>query len=492
MQSRVSRFLLLFLCLALCGGCAGGKRPELLTQLAVPFVPFSLPVPNIFFFLASEYDYSGRTWPGAFDATVERLAVEYPFTDWKQVDWQALHEEFAPRIADAETAEDPDIYYLALREFLYRIPDPNLGISDNEPLRMRHMGGGFGFAAVPLSDGRILAHHIHQDRSVYEAGMQPGAEIVSWNDQPVLDAIAATPITWASSPAGTARSRFLSQVELTFRAPPGASATVSWKNPGDATLYTAACAAIPDDYETLRQMRPYEADLEEVDSPLEFRMLDSGHAYIRVLAISHTLSTPFLDRAFQERIWHLTQQQVSGLVLDLRGNKGGVDHLVPALAGHFYEVEGFYEDVATYQPRRQQFETMPNLRLTVPPLTPHFGSPVVVLVDHTTDGPAGALAMLLQRLPHVRVLGFEPTRGGTGISAGNLTLPEGIGIFYPTGRSLDADGNIQLEADAAGVGGVVPDILLEMTEERAMQIYGVGEDVLLLEAQKLLSQWHTL
>ena len=36
------------------------------------------------------------------DALWEQASREYPFTDMKGVDWQALYDEFAPRIAEAE------------------------------------------------------------------------------------------------------------------------------------------------------------------------------------------------------------------------------------------------------------------------------------------------------------------------------------------------------------------------------------------------------
>ncbi len=37
----------------------------------------------------------------AFDAMFEKVRLEYPFTEDKNIDWDALYAEFAPRIEAA-------------------------------------------------------------------------------------------------------------------------------------------------------------------------------------------------------------------------------------------------------------------------------------------------------------------------------------------------------------------------------------------------------
>ena len=61
-------------------------------------------------------DLRSMGWGKSFVALKEKLAAEYPFTQWKGIDWEARYSTFAPRIAQAEAAHDRRAYYLTLRE----------------------------------------------------------------------------------------------------------------------------------------------------------------------------------------------------------------------------------------------------------------------------------------------------------------------------------------------------------------------------------------
>ncbi|MGD2079339.1 MAG: peptidase S41, partial [Chloroflexota bacterium] len=68
-------------------------------------------------------DYSDLPYPEAFDNLVDKLSREYAFTEYKEIDWDALHEEFRPRFETAEDDNDSLAYRRALRDFSWSIPD---------------------------------------------------------------------------------------------------------------------------------------------------------------------------------------------------------------------------------------------------------------------------------------------------------------------------------------------------------------------------------
>ena len=68
-------------------------------------------------------DYSEESYTDAFNNLVDKLSLEYAFTEYKGIDWEALREEFLPFFEEADAKDDADIYLRALRDFAWRIPD---------------------------------------------------------------------------------------------------------------------------------------------------------------------------------------------------------------------------------------------------------------------------------------------------------------------------------------------------------------------------------
>ncbi len=68
-------------------------------------------------------DYSDLSYSEAFEGFVEQLKKEYAFTEYKELDWDALLEEFLPRFEAAEASDSNEAYRRALRDFSWRIPD---------------------------------------------------------------------------------------------------------------------------------------------------------------------------------------------------------------------------------------------------------------------------------------------------------------------------------------------------------------------------------
>jgi carboxyl-terminal processing protease len=76
-------------------------------------------------------------------------------------------------------------------------------------------------------------------------------------------------------------------------------------------------------------------------------------------------------------------------------------------------------------------------------------------------------------------MGFWGTHGSFGMSGGEMYLPGGYTLYYPIGRSLDADYRIQLDSDEDLRGGVTPDIRVPWTEETVHKAFVERQDVLL-------------
>jgi Periplasmic protease len=187
---------------------------------------------------------------------------------------------------------------------------------------------------------------------------------------------------------------------------------------------------------------------------------------------------------------------VTSLVLDLRGNRGGSDQVAADISGFFAGEEAFYERTAWYNASSGRFDLaysdlfaqtfeLSDRALWVVPRGPHFEGEIAVLVNPATISSGEGLAMAIGRLPDAKVLGFYGTHGSFGLIPWPLAMPEGFAFEYPIGRSLDASGRIQIDADASGSGGIQPSIRVPRTAE-TMAAFASGTDVELEYARRWL------
>ena len=95
---------------------------------------------------------------------------------------------------------------------------------------------------------------------------------------------------------------------------------------------------------------------------------------------------------------------------------------------------------------------------------------------------------MIQRLPQGTIIGTHGTYGSFGLTGGHITLPEGYALNFPTGQSLDAEQNIQLDSNHTLQGGVQPDMRVPLTEESARAMYIEGRDIVLEFAVAFLQE----
>lgn len=152
-------------------------------------------------------------------------------------------------------------------------------------------------------------------------------------------------------------------------------------------------------------------------------------------------------------------QEMSALIIDLRLNPGGYDHLGRVLAGRLIEEE----HVGFYKQARVGDETtfaQGGVRMITPAGVPFVGKPVVVLTSKVTSSAAEVQAMVLKGLPNVTLIG-EATRGGFSNILGRQ-LPNGWQLEFSNERYLFRDGTNYEEV------GIPPDIE-EIPSEMAME-----------------------
>ena len=283
----------------------------------------------------------------------------------------------------------------------------------------------------------------------------------------------------------------MEQYHLLVCAPVGTKTSLTFQNPDQDAPQTVNLIAEADQLETLKYDLPPEKDLGTVfRAPVQYEILPSGYGYIRITDFMPTLGglqpAKIVDRAIEASI----EAGVKGILIDVRGNGGGLDTLVPQMVGHFYREPGFYEYASFYNAESGQFEIDPAQTLTIEPRAPYFDGPVIALVDKYAASTAEGIPLAIQALPQGYVVGIYGTSGSfaIGTPGDNLyRLPERLGFNFLEGRSLNEAQTIQVDANAFGVGGVIPDIRVSLTEESVHARYVEGVDIVLEAAVTVLN-----
>ena len=517
------------------------RRPALIFSLllcAVLGAGFSLDRPR-------HTDLGNLGWSAAFSRLCGLLAREYPFGAWKGIDWTAIERELGPRVADAEARHDRRAWYRTLRELVWSLRDGHAHLlGDDGGLERVEVGGSFGFEVVELDDGRVLAGRIAPGGPAARAGLRCGAEIVRWNGMAAARALAAVPVLWSERPPATREGVRLARTRLLGRAPAGTRTAISFRSLAAAEGGGSTGAAAGETRELVAVAAPRDRPpcLRAVDllfgRTLETRTLGAGNAavaaapgvagtpgvgYVRIHFELPTLRTPLPAHTLRRALARFAADRLPGVIVDVRGNCGGLDAMVPPLVAPllreamFYEMPGIYrrrgrerrdgsdggEDQANQGARagREVPEGGQGLRrgagalapdprqaVTVVPRPPLYRGRIAVLIDGDTVSAGEAVPLLLKGLPGVAVIGLHATHGSFGIGLKSVRMPGGLEVIFPHAQSLDSDGVIEVDGDAAGRGGVEPDLRVPLTAAVVERWYGRGEDVVLEEGVRFVRE----
>jgi len=409
-------------------------------------------------------DFSSMSYEESFEAMFEKASREYPFTEEKGIDWAALQDEYAPRAARVLNDED---FYRLLRDLALEIPDGHVNVSLNSSVFYEESAGSFGLVLKELSDGRVIVVQVIPDTPGAKAGILPGAEITAWNGDSIADAVDA--VIPRLGPYSTDHTTRIAQVNFLTRVAPGSEIETTFINPGETEAESVSLTAAVE-YDSLLQTFP-SSELDQFELPIEGEFLEEeGLAYIRVLSFLGDYQ--LFARLWDFNLQKLVDEEIQGLIIDLRTNGGGRSDLPIQFTGYFFEEAVPLYQNYYYNEGSQGFEPSGD-PVEIEPAPLHFEGPVAVLVSPDCVSACESFAYALATAGRSIVVGHYPTAGAFGeVSRGQYSMPGDISIQFPTGKSLTLDGKLIIEGT-----GVIPQIIVPVTVESA-----IGDQDAVLEA----------
>lgn len=425
-----------------------------------PFVELNEPVQ------IEANDFRDMSYVEAFDAMIDLFREEYAFTEYKELDWDAISEAFRPRVEDAQAENDPVAFRQAIRDFAWSIPDGHVGAPISNAEFQEAIAGGVGMSIREVDDGRVIVHYVLPGGPAEEEGIQLRAEILEVNGVPIQEALENT-IPW-SAPFSTPDFERLQQLRYVIRFPLSQEEVeVVYQNPGE-DVSSRAVLPIMSERESFNYSS-FASGLTGIEPPLEYRILDSGFGYIKIYSFADDL--PLTLRLWERALSVMIANEVPGIILDMRQNGGGAAYLADQMPAYFFDEELNLGFSAFYEKEVGDFYYHPEeaSRFVLPAEELRYRGSVAVLIHPFCQSACESFVYNLTLQERAAVVG-QYTTSGLGGSVVPVFLPGGVTTSITNGRSLDADGEIYIEGK-----GVAPTVRVPVTVET---LFSSGDPVL--------------
>jgi carboxyl-terminal processing protease len=380
-----------------------------------------------------------------FDSAWNILRGNYVAENNSHVDWDAIRTELRPR---AEAARSLSEVRIVIREMLARVGQSHFAIlpapvaSDmSGPSMAPSDAGSLGFDVAPL-DGRLVVTRVDAAGPAASAGVKSGWVVTSVGDRNIAEAVG--PLDDGAANVRGFRTWAIGTALMHGAA--GSPAHLGFLDGGDR----------PVSVEMVRAPEPG-VPVKFGHLPMLFARFDSrqvarGDRTIGVIGFNVWMTA--VSRRFDEAIDRFRHDD--GIVIDLRGNPGGVLTMIMGFSGHFLDGP---VNLGTIKTRESSLNLVANPRtvdLAGNPVTPYAG-PIAILVDSGSYSASEIFAGGMQSIKRARVFGAQ-TAGGA-LPAVLERLPGGDVLQYAIGDFTTATGQ-RIEGH-----GVVPDVAVTPTRD---------------------------
>lgn len=343
-------------------------------------------------------------------------------THWQKdapggLDWNAMRAEYRPRVQAAKSTSEARA---AMQEMLRRLGQTHFGIvggyspSDEQ-------GGGPGTTGIDLRvlNNEVVVTAVDPGSPSERAGVRPG-----W----VVRSVNGRALTSPQLPELQLTRAMLARVS----GPVGGTLHIAFDK-ADLDIELTAARGTLAEFGNLAPTRVWYD---------EKRL--GATAYVRFNVF---LDIPRLIPSFDRTL--KACKPCDGLIIDLRGNPGGIGGMAMGMAG--FLVNKPNQRLGTMYTRDAA------LNFVINPRPPVFAGPVAILLDGTSASTAEIFAGGLQDLGRARIFGTRSAAAA--LPSIFTTLPNGDGFQYAVAGYISQGGKA-LEGE-----GVTPDVEVHLTRE---------------------------
>lgn len=367
------------------------------------------------------------------------------------LDWPAIRRDYGARLAEVGSEAEA---FEVMNEMLGTLGQSHLRvIAPYRPPPDAHGTDGGVPADDSVGPAIVPFRFVLLDQKAYvianevdgrTAEIPTGAQLETIGSRAVADAIASGRHIGAR---GVERTLHATRaVQRMLRCPVGATKTIGYLDPGadDALTTIAVPCHLPEGE------RVSLGNLRDLPTRVAWEMLpdeETGGLAVGYLAFNYWM-VPMVSEV-RRGVDELRQAGMEALILDLRGNPGGVGAMSIPVARMFLSEPG---DLGQLRMRGMTNE------FKVEPDPEPFTGPVVLLVDEGTASTSEIFAVGMRDMGRVKVVGASNS-AGLALPSLMESLPDGGVLQYVVGDYHSPKGTTA-EGD-----GVAPDVRVKITRE---------------------------
>ncbi len=356
------------------------------------------------------------------------------------LDWQAIHDEFRPKI---EAADSMDAARAVLNQMLGRLHQTHFGIVPGELYSNVDAAQGGDTTTgidVRVVGAQVLVTSVEPDSSAFAQGVRPGWEILKIAAPDLAPIVTKLNETYAGS---TLRDLMLRRAILgaSRKAMQPERIAVEFLDGGGKHVGKRSRQASPKgDRVQFGYLNPMQ---------VWFNSSRVGDGNIGYVAFNVFLDAQRLMTSFGDAVQSC--QKCDGFIVDLRGNPGGIGIMAMGMAGWFIAQPD--QKLGTLYMRDTTLKFVVNPRLTT------FAGPLAILVDGASASTSEIMAEGLKDLGRARIFGTRTAAAA--LPSVFEKLPNGDGFQYAIANYI-SEGGQPLE----GLG-VTPDVETPITRAGA-------------------------
>lgn len=434
--------------------------------------------------------YRTASYLADFENGFDVMKEHYSLSKHKQVDWDALYEEYHPLFEQVDQKQDAAGNFTTWIQFCNEFYDSHTTytptVASEEDLEEKKqasiesvVGNDYGLSMVQLATGEYVAVSVAENSQAAQAGIHTGTIITKWDGKEIQELLpTALEHMRKSMIVGNVENENFyqclyvpgiggEQVQVTFRNENGQEKTVTLDTIGSyykRLMETYDCLI----YKTPRENMGV-VELNENTILLNVNMM----AYNSDATKNANYTS--MQSQIREQLIFFHEKGASHLIIDLRKNGGGSSMMARAIVSLLAEGEIFWAADGAYNEETGEYEIRKEYSLTGENLWE--GGKIIVLVNSGSNSAANHLMAGIKRLDNVTIMGITEA-AGTAQGVGDVMLKHGNFCFSKT-WVLDENGEIWVDSNESGHCRLLVDEKIPLTKEAVVKMFDEKSDYVL-------------